>query len=477
MSAHDPNVDWQDEDINCTSEEIFDSFMEIVNDPKLHSHDENNHDINNETVDGELIAKTNQNPESETDSGCDKDIPTESNVDSDLKEKSEVYCSKIIDKSNEDLGFADMKNESRLSNKENYVEEDSKLVDVHISQVNQDSGIQQPPELPEKMQTTDNVSSHDEEKNFVHSQNEETSKSDIMPSEFAIQNDDTGLANENHRNIMPSSSIDIGTNNRTDRNQETDIETKGKDMITQKENVEQIISIEEGIRMTSKVCDELKELTKRLSHSSDDLLASNESDNVTQDTIVESNESDMTLDVIKVSPESDENNHSGASPLSHETSEEKNKKQNWLPNLILTTQDNNVSSPIQLQTKNLGNDFAEVPYTSSMTDSQYSSESSLSGDTNEDSNAESQRPMSWDVLNTVFEDTDDDDGAIYDSRKTFGGFGIFLEKERDNDELCTQEPLVPQIDDNSHTKSESHNSIDCKKQPCNSKPVKDSKGM
>ena len=290
--------------------------------------------------------------------------------------------------------------------------------------------------------------------------------------------------NENEANVNPTNENEAGessTNSNT-----TAVSPTSQNKLEIIEN-----NIEESIRKTNKVCEELAALTQRLSQSSDELLADNDSDrrdlrtvdNDTKTTALDNSQISDNSDISKQDGNSKDTNSQSDNNLTTRKNEsnpevdDPNIRPETLPKLIVTSQPSS-PSPISPKPKSLLKKATSTPSPTiesqsptqgfspthiiqlrdenpdrklSVSDSLDSSEGSLSAG---GASPSDHGPINWEILNSAFEDVEtDEDDNVYEPSGSFGGFGLVLDE--DNESItASEEPRNRSVSEISSTVSE-----------------------
>jgi hypothetical protein len=253
-------------------------------------------------------------------------------------------------------------------------------------------------------------------------------------------------------------------------------------------------SIEEGIRKANQVCEELNELTQRLSRSSDELLGDNDSDKTEQTSlttvpgVVSDGELSQNNNILMSQQDSDSKDESNTNheSQSDDTSQGGDDgidstfdRPNSLHMLVVTSQANypppispkpkppkrttpssmDTPSPsIESSASPLGISPTHITHLKdepidrkpSVSDSLDSSEGSLSGDAKSLGASPSPTdhgPFNWEILNTALGDDTDDDEHVYQTSGNFGGFGLVLDDDSPDTVAADESPDIVTVDD------------------------------
>lgn len=409
-------------DFQCTEEELFESFMEIINNQDLQCSDN-------------LSEGTSLHE-------ADEDTNGNNNIDSDDSEKTEV---KTINN-----GCLD----NELDSKEIVIEPQEGTIstsnatqsDESLNCASQDTSIVHDDRLSQSNVSL-NQNEHEEHKKDDFDQRslaqEKDDKSDnaIIPEEKKDSSDNqNGLSgtSKDLNHCLGTSTVKTAGENLDAVNEMTGALCEGENNFgqskDQKSSAEMINDatlknelpeepndknelhiieegIEEGIRMANQVCDEIQEiLIKRMSCSSDEILNDKDLDSpeIVKATIAETEPVEAAT-------------QQGADVDSSDD-QDRNKTDNQIHGFVEISQHSNSSSTCSSLQEGSDDDVIERKNTS---DSLDSSDGSLSCET------KNKGIINWDVLNTAFgnPDTDEDDKEIYQSSGSFGGFGLMLDDD------------------------------------------------
>lgn len=452
-------------DFSCTEEELFESFMEIVNNPEIQEHfsnsperaivhvedEDSSNNVNDITLNGlcEALSETGDSEchelgldFSESDS---KPIMQQDpiNVDNSLSQackdlnidQKDMFGQEGIFLRQDEDGLSHEDNvsqsQSDLSQKKN---EDQKR--VHSNE-GEDSRWKQAG-LSEKVEDlnceTDSLTEKDDDAGWAEeSQNKKNNDLSLITGSSCLEKENidhavVGISKPGSKSVSKTSPKGELLEEPLNQNKLRDIEH----------------NIEEGIRKTTQVCDELQELVNRLSHSSDEILEDGdklylEPCNVTEDKIpclplkstaaVAEAKRELPEDITHLPQSTSKEDLDDT--IHDDGKNSKAEKQTPCFEKMLQANDSSTTSSSLVEVSHLSEDQKERK--KSISDSIDSSEGSLSGDTKSSGTSprDGKASINWEILNTAFEnpDSDEDEGDSYELSGNFGGFGLVLDNE------------------------------------------------
>ena len=284
-----PNSD----DFCCTEQELFDSFMEIVNDPELQALGEN------ETSSKGNVLEGVKNKDSEMEEGTSSSLPedisagnmkhlsqfdsenTTNTVKAETAMLSQNNCAEMSDVLDQDCsdngGKNSLTNGDELSD---VVEETSSDIKSNVDPSNSEESMNNEDKETKLLNDNQDSSVDTIAQNCKSLDEKPHTTQQTYDQDLPLTDNEKILPANNTQPTNPEEPVSLDSNSHENEINQHEKESPTSVQEPTDQSELQIIesNIEEGIRKANKVCEEINAIMQRLSQSSDELLDDNDTD-------------------------------------------------------------------------------------------------------------------------------------------------------------------------------------------------------
>ena len=421
---HAPSPRSSGGDFQCTGDELFESFMEIVNNQSTEcsgnfSEPTSSHEVDEEDVNG------NENYVSSDDTDKTKSQTVNSTCNENKLNLKEIHNEPV----SQDAAVGAQSNDglNQACRNMSIDQNDAKKIQENVSLSQNEHKLNEKDDKEKKDLNKDSLSETSKDLNQDTDNSTEKIDDENLDRKHEALSETTGdlCQGEPEGNLSQNedekSSVEIS---------DSSLKNELQEQLTDEDKLQNIEhDIEESIRMASQVCNEIQEiLIKRMSCSSDGILS---------DKVLDSPENGKaTIAQDELGNAANQQSDDVVAPTEDTSSDqEASKGDGHMPGFLEVSQGDDSSSTSSSLHEGSHHSDEIIERKKSTSDSVDSSEGSLSGDTEGDGVSPSDANINWEILNTAFgnPDTDEDDREIYESAEgSYGGFGLVLDDESED---------------------------------------------